>query len=648
MAYDASQSDRPQAQTLGSTPLSERQPLQGTETPQDGSQTGSTTPSSSPEQNPNKAPQRASSGMFTNIQNYISKNQPQSAKMADAASKSMEKTAQAVQGKAGQLGQRFQGMATASAPKNLDTAVDTVKTAAQQAAEYTSAQPQNAPQFDTSKDDEIKDILTMQYKGPTDLRSIQGYGDVSNEATKAQQLMDTVKSGNRSQLLKQMFGQNREYTTGQRNLDDLVLGKNIAQVQDKVQQLGPMSGVLDQAQQQASTFAQERADEILGVRGEARDALTGVAQSRQQQIDTRLQAIQDNWQAMPDHFKAIFNKAKSGVQLSNEEANILGVREGAGIYNLAKDPASVDKLIRASALADKSQLVNKDEFDQLSRLQALTNLVEGGLGFNNAFTDRSIAGSKTLADSLDTANFQSKMYGAEKKFREDAKDKIKATGRGRDTYDKGLFQTGTIKKKAKVDTTLKDVLSNSGYDFNQPISYSLVDPNINYLKALESSVNTSYSPDAKSLDGADAMNFSTSGALGGPDLSLENIRETGVDIGKGITHGAGDIADTLLNLGGALPGLGNLGVGKSLGKLGGDVVQGFDDLSSKMFGGGKARAKARAEYKAQKEALKKLEEKVKKEIKASGVKNRVEVVKNKETDARMEALKNLLAGNFSK
>ena len=639
----------PVALSATSNPLASQNTTDNTETPQGDGQTGSTTPSTSPEQNPNKAPQRASSGMFTNIQNYISKNQPQSAKMADAASKSMEQTAQAVQGKAGQLGQRFEGMAAASAPKNLDTAVDTVKTAAQQAAEYQAQPDQTAPQFDTSKDDEIKDILNMQYKGPTDLRSIQGYGDVSNEANKAQQLMDTVRSGDRSQLLKQMFGQNQDYTSGQRNLDDLVLGKNIAQVQDTVQQLGPMSGVLDQAQQQASTFAQEKADQILGIRGEARDALSGQALSRQEQIDTRLQAIQDNWQAMPDHFKAIFNKAQSGVELSNEEANILGVREGAGIYNLLNDPSTADGLIRATDVADKNQLVSQNEFDQLARLQALTNLAEGGLGFNNTFTDRSIAGSKTIADSLDTAHFQNQMLQAEKQFRDDAAQKIKAEASSKKSYDKGLFQTDTVKQKAKVDTTLQKVLENAGYDFKQPVGSSLYDPNTNYLKALEQSVNNRYQDQGEGVGLDTITGSSLSGALGGPDTSFQGMRDAGVEMGQDFSKTAGNLADNLLNVGGLSPlQLGNLNIGKTIGDIGSGVLGGVKDFSSALLGGGKSEAKAKAKKSAQKKAVKKLEDKVQSAYDKSGVQNRVGIVDNQQTQDRMDALKNILAGNFSK
>jgi hypothetical protein len=443
MAYDASQGDNEQQPPIaGSAPLSNQpqtgteQAPQGPETPQGGDQAGGQAPSSSQQQNPNKAPQRASSGMFTNIQNYISKNQPQSAKMADAASKSMEQTAQAVQGKAGQLGQRFEGMAAASAPKNLDTAVDTVKTAAQQAAEYQAQPDQTAPQFDTSKDDEIRDILNMQYKGPTDLRSIQGYGDVSNEANKAQQLMDTVRSGDRSQLLKQMFGQNQDYTSGQRNLDDLVLGKNIAQVQDTVQQLGPMSGVLDQAQQQASAFAQERADEILGVRDQSRGALQQIAELRAAEVDKRLSQTVDNWDAMPEYMRDVLRQqAGAGATLTADEMSMLGLGADSNLYGalsaptgavnpntgkpiIGRDNDKINEFIQSSGAADRQALTTQQEFDQLSRLQALTNLAQGGLGFGDTLSqrnidlsDRSLVGQKTIDDAIDKGNIQNILGG---------------------------------------------------------------------------------------------------------------------------------------------------------------------------------------------------------------------------------------------
>jgi len=458
MAYDASQTDRPQAQTLGSTPLSERQPPQGTETPPDGSQTGSTTPSSSPEQNPNKAPQRASSGMFTNIQNYISKNQPQGAKMADAASKSMEQTAQAVQGKADQVNKNFQAAATASAPKNLDTAVNTVSNVANVAAgKYEDVDRDNFQtpdvvgnnydpiKFDTSRDDEIYDILNMQYKGPTDLRSIQGYGDASNEAAKAQQLMNTVRSGDRGQLLKQTFGQNQDYTSGQRNLDDLVLGKNIAQVQDTVQQLGPMSGVLDQAQQQASAFAQERADEILGVRDQSRGALQQIAELRAAEVDKRLSQTVKNWNEMPEYMRGILRSQTGGATLTDQEMALLGLNTDQNLYNslntnnlnvynpktgatvVNRDNNKINEFIQSSGTADRQALTEKREFDQLSRLQALTNLAQGGLGFDDYLTknninisDRSLVGQKTLEDAINKENIQN-IINKEKKLYDTSK-----------------------------------------------------------------------------------------------------------------------------------------------------------------------------------------------------------------------------------
>jgi len=516
MAYDASQTDRPQAQTLGSTPLSERQSPQGTETPPDGSQTGSTTPSSSPEQNPNKAPQRASSGMFTNIQNYISKNQPQGAKMADAASKSMEQTAQAVQGKADQVNKNFQAAATASAPKNLNTAVDTVSNVANVAAGYYDNVDRDNFQtpevvgnnydpinFDTSRDDEIYDILNMQYKGPTDLRSIQGYGDASNEAAKAQQLMNTVRSGDRGQLLKQTFGQNQDYTSGQRNLDDLVLGKNIAQVQDTVQQLGPMSGVLDQAQQQASAFAQERADEILGVRDQSRGALQQIAELRAAEVDKRLSQTVKNWNEMPEYMRGILRNQTGGATLTDQEMALLGLNVDQNLYNslnsltgttnpntkvmgIRRDNDKINEFIQSSGPADRQALTEKREFDQLSRLQALTNLAQGGLGFDDYLTknninisDRSLVGQKTLEDAINKENIQN-IIKKEKEIYDDSKTRKKLSrelrewqkkdrsimsSKGKSWYDENVGRIeGNLDSRGRSNQVNQLKLGDDGYN----------------------------------------------------------------------------------------------------------------------------------------------------------------------------------------
>jgi len=118
----------------------------------------------------------------------------------------------------------------------------------------------------------------------------------------------------------------------------------------------------------------------------------------------------------------LYNSLNSLTGTTNPNTKVMGIR---------RDNDKINEFIQSSGPADRQALTEKREFDQLSRLQALTNLAQGGLGFDDYLTknninisDRSLVGQKTLEDAINKENIQN-IIKKEKEIYDDSKTRKK-------------------------------------------------------------------------------------------------------------------------------------------------------------------------------------------------------------------------------
>ena len=143
--------------------------------------------------------------------------------------------------------------------------------------------------------------------------------------------------------------------------------------------------------------------------------------------------------------------------LSPEEAAILGVRAGEGLYNIRPED------IR-TAQAERGRLITKDE---LSRQLALAQLAEQDvarqLQKDLLYTDLEKAGTQDLRSSLDTESFRRLLDETEQQFRKQA-ESANIIGEG----SKKHKSTGK-RYYAQETANIADLLKKAGYDFTTDI-----------------------------------------------------------------------------------------------------------------------------------------------------------------------------------
>jgi len=334
MAYDASNNKDDQSNVMGSTPLSQgstpiaQDQSQGDSapTPSAPSSGASSTGMSSQGSSTSKAAPKSSSGMFTNIQNYVKKNQPQAQKMSQAvqadtgsqaseirqaAEKKQAQTASII-GTNNQAIQAEKDFATQTVGNIMNTpepvaplSPTPAATAQQTDATATTAEPSpvvpEAPVAApvTSEDDMARFQAAMA-------GNVTGVQDVANtnfssETNKAQALRGLAQNATseqgRKNLLRGTFGdRDQGYSRGMAGLDQLILGGDEAARTDLIQGIQGQSEGLQtdikglQQQELESLGAQRQALKNIGadITGIGTGAETGLTDQFTSDYDAAL------------------------------------------------------------------------------------------------------------------------------------------------------------------------------------------------------------------------------------------------------------------------------------------------------------------------------------------------------------------------
>jgi hypothetical protein len=565
------------------------------------------------------------------------------------------------------------------------------------------------------------DIINARYQGPQNLAEAGVYEPTLRKVRTAQEAANKAETAQgRAQLLKDIFGQSRDYTRGQSALDTLLLNtsqQGIQNIQQKAKETGNVQNQFEQAQNVTRNLATRRAEDTVRTREEAKKAFSEEQSAERSDTEKRLDdlyvtpakdasgklipklddsgkqmknpdgspAYQTQWDRLPEQLKNTFrnsattnktvqanqlkdlqnkygpiskqletsqanikslqdqlnntrqyeynkkyelytkiqqeqafldknkktldkyNKEKANiqnmnmeqVQLSPEEAAILGIQSGEGIYGagagvikrgtpVRKNLVSKNEVVRQQALAQLAAL------DRLQGADALSTAVKYGL-------DQ--AGTQSILDSLDTAGTRAQLNALENRFRQDAAA-ANITGEGskkNKTSGKYYYATETA--------NVKDVLSNAGYDFKAPVSKQVGSRDV--LANIAGS----------KIGDQDPGSLLDTTGLSGISNILTGKGGTGVAQDIGNVIGAGSGVNVLTN---AL-GLGNLG----------SAVGG-------LLGGGSSSKESKSD--AALFARQDLEKKFADKVEDMNFYNRANVTNDAQAKARTAALQKLLGG----
>lgn len=402
-----------------------------------------------------------------------------------------------------------------------------------QAEEVVSAQPQpqvpaQAQQYFRPEDLETySNIINAQYQGPQSLQQAGLYEQAARKAQVAQQaLQQTQTAAGREQLLRDVFGRNREYTRGQSKLDALLLNASqpaVQSLQQQAQQAGNIQQQLQEAQNVSANEAARRAAAIQGIASGARTAFTEARTAEETAVENRIKNLTETpvtdtegkvltkadgttmtqWDQLPEYFRNVLRSSSKGqVKLSPEEMAVLGVSSGEGLYNLGEN-------LIGNVQAEKERLITKDELSRQLALAQLAGLdTSKQLQKDLLYTDLEKAGTQDLLSSLDTNKIREALSGAQAGFRT-AAEQADITGTGKKKVSRGnLAGKKTSTYYADVTGNVADMLRQGGYDVSamspEQTKSLLSDKDLlnRYLGATSTSRDTEANIGGSALEGA--------------------------------------------------------------------------------------------------------------------------------------------------
>lgn len=334
---------------------------------------------------PSQVNQKAGSGTFTNLKNYLTANQ--GSRIASAATQQVSNLATGAQKgitqastgfgqkvEQGTLANREQAVqdvaATTAAARGVEAIAPTpAPTPAATPAATPSATPpvaqaadatapiapvapvtptapveQAQPQYlDDAQKKRFADIINAKYAGPESLRQSGLLQPAAEKVTTAaRQIKNVETAGGREELLRSMYGKNRDYTQGQSKLDALLLntsGQGVSQLQEAAKAGGNLQQTLQQAEAGSQNLAQDRARIISGIREEARKTFKLGREKEELATEARIDSLvktpvldeagqpvlkQDGtpmmeWDRLPEHFRASLANKAAGTKKVKEE-----------------------------------------------------------------------------------------------------------------------------------------------------------------------------------------------------------------------------------------------------------------------------------------------------------------------------------------
>lgn len=394
----------------------------------------------------------------------------------------------------------------------------------------------------------------------------------------------------------------------------------------------------------------------------------------QQQINAEKQKL-SSAQASPEYqqyqqqLAAANNMNMNQWMLSPEEAAVLGISSGEGLYNTTPDQIK-------TAQADRERLISQNEFARQQALAQLAGLdLSKGLQKELKYTNRDKAGTQSLQDSLDTEAFRNQLNEAQNLFKQSAEG-ADLTGTGSKKVSRGnAFGKKTKTYNAQIGGNVADMLRQAGYDVGQegtsqaksilgnqedlqklfsargnPLTNQPIASNQqalgNYLGATNTNRDSEYNIGGNNIEGGVAGGVAGS-QVGGPVGGAVGAF-IGASLGSNSVDPYQHVSDTMNELDQkyGIKGLGAVGkgiedvrsvAGKAvtpiLGKGIGGMIGGIDTGAMKAYG----------DAIAKQGALEDLKNKYTNYLQGQGFENRANIVDTGATQARAQALRDLLS-----
>ena len=244
-------------------------------------------------------------------------------------------------------------------------------------ANATPASNQYNPAQDQAK---FSQYTSGQYQGPQNLNNLQGLQNQSADVNNLQQGLNTQEG--RQGLLQRFVGGNNAYTSGQQNLDSLLLGQTggqqLAQARLSTQALPDLNN-LSQADQQVAQTYQNKAQDLANF---TRQGAQGVAGN----INGALKTQAEQQQAAADsQFKPLMQRINSGALTSDDQTQIkslLGLDPNGPIYGSRDQILSALNQGIQEGKYNSSNVANQDQYAAQQALSQLTGQNAQQLGLN--------------------------------------------------------------------------------------------------------------------------------------------------------------------------------------------------------------------------------------------------------------------------
>lgn len=418
---DNNQNGQDQSQGQNSNQNSNVQDV-GATNPPAGAQGGANTVSSGgkpgDQYKPEAYSQKSQGTGYTNIQRVVQANRPQQLQQAVAGN--ISGASQQGIGNVNQASQQFQGQ-TAGNQANTAANQQLVQNVLNDPTKFSQAQAnpasgatnaaptagQNVYGTNSAVGQQgtlFTQLLGGQYGGPQALANQDQLAAQTQALRQMGQGLGT--SGGQQSILQGVMGNNPQYSRGQQTLDALLLGQGNSQAltQARRQALGA-TDVLGQAQAGAAEQAKEgtAGAQAFGqqVQGQFGSTVSGADKALQDQA-TAAQTARDT------KYQQTLADIKTG-NITQEEADLLGLTSGQNVYNVLNDPS---KFLSESALkANAQNVAGTQDYAKMQALQQLAGGYTPGAAQDvfKQYQDPSQAGKFAADKGIigDTTGFQS-------------------------------------------------------------------------------------------------------------------------------------------------------------------------------------------------------------------------------------------------
>lgn len=435
---------------------------------------------------------------FTNVQKVIGANTNN--RLGSAIQGGINSEAQGVKSDLGKQQNDFQsGLQANSLDNDQNKQIrENILGQAKTLGQGESLSDQDASQFDKFR--------SGQYQGPTGLQNTDALAAKADETS--QLARNTQTAGGRQALLQRYAGGGRQYTQGQQQLDNLILGQTGGQQLAQVRRAGTglaqdVNQASNAAQQQAQ-LAQSRNQQFGQQTGqEAQQAVTG--------LQGQLQTTRDAAAAKQANLLQQAQQLGKGPVSADLLAQ-LGLSADTKVFDMT--PEQIQQYVNAGTQGSDinlSSVANQSQYAQAQALQRLAGIQDPTQGIG--LQQNQVGSLKEVG--LDNAGFSQAA-----KNREEALNKAYSdTGMsGNETYNAGLEASGELLKRqlaqsaatspdAKKDLDRVNEILGSG-NYNQLV-------NEGFLRANQSRIG---------VGGTSGATYGTAGGvLESPTSALQNL-----------------------------------------------------------------------------------------------------------------------------